>query len=86
MSKPPVIWVTDYIDYPESGGGICDFHTTPEAAIRDIKARYGKRYKVTWEENRYGDSITLKGHFKHVTGYSIEHTGEWAIYSVEVKT
>lgn len=79
------IWVADYLDYPESGGGVCGFYESEEAAVQDIKNKYGPPCRVKWSQARDDNgALILTGEFEAVPHYSTEHTGEWEIRQEQV--
>ena len=91
------IWVSDLNDYD---GGIDGYYISLDVAIRNIKARFGSPYQVTWREEPMAhpceqdleeqdhhrrETRSLVGHFEAVQHYSVQHTAQWDIYPVEVK-
>lgn len=85
------VWLVDYCDYPENGGGIESdaAFTSLEAAMDSVRASHPPPYVVQWDEpvppTRDGAPWTLVGHFAALQGYSTKHDAEWAFHEVPVQ-
>lgn len=84
------VWLIDVDDYPESGGGVerGAVYSSLDAAVAELKERYGHPYVVEWLPLLPGDGENsdprLVGHFAQVPNYSTHHTASWSFLDVPV--
>jgi len=68
------VWLAESGEYEDRG--VDGIYVSLDVAIACIKASYGPPYIVQWDEPTTDTDreTTLRGHFKAVRGYSVEHT------------
>lgn len=82
------VWMLDYVDYPESGGGLgYEAYVSEEVAVAVLKARYpSPPNKVRWSESRDDTGLlTVTGDFyEHVQHHHTKHEAEYRVVPIDV--